>query len=492
MTGALLASVALAACTKKLDRSPFTQLPLDDAFKTVKQAETWNNGLYTGLKARSYGIFTFSTDVQADQLNASLDYGNRNGSPHRWNDFLSGDYTIRDVWSGYYSSMNNLNISLEGFKKIVPVTAADSAAMRKYTGEAHLARAYFYHQLVLRWGKAYTPATAATDLGVPLTLTYDTYAQPKRATVKEVYDQILSDIAEAKKLIVAPGKQGSPRFTKDVVLALEARVKLHMHDWAGAKAAADALIATGTYPLINTQAEFNQMWVNDLPKETIMQLATSKPSELANTNIIYLGLVAQTGKYTPDFIPSKWVIDAYENTDIRKASYFAQKTLTIQGRDYPGIWLVNKYPGNPALFTGATTNYQHAPKIFRVAEAYLISAEAGARLGGGTEAAALATLNLLRKARGVAELAGLSGAPLLQAIKDERFRELAFEGFRLDDLKRWNEGFQRREPQNINILTTGEFFQGLKINPNADKFVWGLPTNDVTVNPNLKPQNQGW
>jgi starch-binding outer membrane protein, SusD/RagB family len=41
--------------------------------------------------------------------------------------------------------------------------------------------------------------------------------------------------------------------------------------------------------------------------------------------------------------------------------------------------VINKYPGNPALFTAASTNYQHKPKVFRVAEMYLIAAEADAQ-----------------------------------------------------------------------------------------------------------------
>jgi hypothetical protein len=488
-----LAAVALASCTDKLERFPYSSIELSQSFKTVNDAKTWNNGLYAQLRGRVYGLYTYSTDVQGDQLNASLDYGNRNGNPHRWEGFLSDDYTIRDIWQGYYSGINNLNIAIEGFKTIVPKAGQETTDLNKYKGDAHLARAYYYHRLVLRWAKAYEPATAATDLAVPLVTVYDVAAKPPRVTVKAIYDQIISDINEAKtQLAAVAGKQGATRFTKHVVTALEARVKLDMHDWAGAKAAAEELITAGTYPLINTQAEMLAMWKDDLPKEVIYQPLVTKPNELANTNGIYLGLVAQTGKFTPDFIPSKWVVDFYDNADFRKAAYFSTKTLTIQGADYPNIVLVNKYQGNPALFTAATTNYQNTPKLFRIAEMYLISAEAGARAGAATEAAALARLNELRVARGLTALVGLSGAPLFQAIKDERFRELAFEGFRLDDLKRWHEGFTRRLPQNTTIITTGANYEGKTIAADADKFVWGLPTNDVTINPNLKPQNQGW
>ena len=154
--------------------------------------------------------------------------------------------------------------------------------------------------------------------------------------------------------------------------------------------------------------------------------------------------------------------------------------------------MVNKFPGNPALFTSATTNYEQAPKLFRLAEMYLILAEAQFHT---TPGAALTTISDLEVARGLDPISGtgLAGDALLQEIKDERFRELAFEGFRLDDLKRWHEGFKRRDPQNIDIINVGADFDKKSVDADDDKFTWGIPQNDITVNPNLKgQQNPGW
>lgn len=494
--GILFLTITLASCKKdKLDRYPFNSIELSQSFKTVQDAKSWDNGLYAFLRGRVYGAYTFYTDVQADQLNASLDYGNRNGSPHRWgSSFLSDDQTLGPIWQNYYNAINNVNIAIDGYSSIPTPMASDVSTLNKYKGDAYLLRAYYYDQLMLRWAKAYEPSTAATDLGVPLILKYNPNLQPARATSKAVYDQILLDISQAKTLLAATaGAQGSTRFTKDAAGALEARVRLHIQDWVGAKTAADLVIASNTYPLINNQTDFNSMWTNDLGKEVIFQCQETAPSELGNANNIYLGLIPQSGNYTPDFIPSQWVVDMYDNTDIRKGTYFGQKTLTIQGSNYPNIYLVTKYPGNPSLFTGATTNYQQKAKVFRVAELYLISAEAGVRSGSSGEAAALITLNLLRVNRGVLPLSGVSGANLFQAVKDERFRELAFEGFRLDDLKRWHQGFQRHDPQNLNILNTVGGTPTLAIPADDNKFVWGIPANDMTINQSLiGQQNPGW
>jgi len=480
----------LASCKKELDKTPFSSIALSESFQTVKDAKTWNNGVYAFLRGRVGGIYTFSTDVQGDQLNATLDFGNRNGAPHRW-DFTSDDYTLRDVWAGYYSAITNLNIQINGFEKIKPA-GSEVAELNRYKGDAYFARAFYYHQLIQLFAKPYEPTSAANDPGVPLVLEYDVTSKPARASVKQVYDQILNDLGQAKTLLSGvAGTKGSTRFTKDVVTALEARVKLNMKDWAGAKAASDALIAAGTYPLINTQSAFTDYWAKDTKTETILQLQAIAPSELSNANSIYLGYIPSTKRYDPDFVPSQWVVDKYGSTDIRKAAYFAQLPVTIQGTNYDNVWLVNKYPGNPALFTGANTNYQHAPKVFRIAEMYLISAEAGARAGGASEADALAKLNDLRTARGLTSLTGLTGAALLNEVKEERFRELAFEGFRLLDLKRWHEPMVRHDPQNTNMLATGANYFTLSIPADHPKFVWGIPANDVTVNRNIQ-QNPGW
>ena len=391
----LMFLLVLGSCNDDLNRFPHEQIERSQSFQTVQDAATWNTGMYALLQNRVYGLFMYSTDIQADQLNATLDYGNRNGGIHRW-DFLADDYTIRDVWQLLYSGITNANVAIEGMSTIVTEDAAEQAELDRYIADAHLVRAYYYHQLVLRFADAYDPATASTDMGVPLMLEYDIDNFPSRSSMEAVYQQILADIAVAKPILAdVPGSQGAIYFTSDVVTALEARVKFYMQDWAGAKAAADQLINSGRYPLITNLEDFNRMWENDYPQEDILQLYTAAPSELARANDIYLRYNPANDQYSPDFVPSQWVVDLYQDEDIRKAVYFDQKTVNLGGVTYEDVTLVDKYPGNPALWTGATTNYQHAPKVFRIAEMYLISAEAAAHLDGD----ALTPLNALRTAR---------------------------------------------------------------------------------------------
>jgi len=494
LTAGFLSMLALSSCKKEeLDLFPYASIEVSQSFVSLKDAKAWNVGFYNSFRGNLYGGNMFVPDVQGDQLNATLDFGNRNGNPHRWGtSFLAEDGALSGLWASMYGAIKNLNVAIAGFENIPTANATEKAELDRYKGDAHIARAYYYSELVKRFAKAYNPSSAATDLGVPLVTTFDLNEKPARATIVQVYTQILADIAKAKTLLAAvAGVQGSKNFTLHSALALEARVKLETRDYAGAAAAAETVIGSGTYPLVTTQADMNAMWTTDLAREVIMQAFVSRPNELPNVNGIYLGFVPATGKFTPDFVPSQWVVDKYDNADIRKAAYFQRKLLTIQGVDYPNIWLVNKYAGNPALFTGATTNYAHAPKVFRVAELYLISAEAAARAGAATEPAALTRLNSLRVARGLPALAAISGATLIDAIKDERFRELAIDGFRLGNLKKCNEGFTLSAPQNLAFINVGANYNTLSVPAGADKFTWGVPTRDMTTNPNLV-QNAGW
>ena len=176
--------LTLASCEKKLDLYPYNSIELSQSFQTIKDATTWNNGLYADLRGRVYGSYNISQDVQADQLNATLDFGNRNGNPHRWgSSFLADDGALSGAWAGYYGALRNINMTIAGYEKIKTTSAAELATLTTCKGDAFLARAYYYSELILRFAKAYDPASAATDLGVPLVLEYDLEARPARATI---------------------------------------------------------------------------------------------------------------------------------------------------------------------------------------------------------------------------------------------------------------------------------------------------------------------
>ena len=110
---------------------------------------------------------------------------------------------------------------------------------------------------------------------------------------------------------------------------------------------------------------------------------------------------------------------------------------------------------------------------------------------------ALIFINELKTSRGVSTI-DLTGDELYKEIKAERARELAFEGFRLWDLRRWKEGITSRSHQGAegyyNVpdqFYAAGFKQKMNIKPDNFMFVWPFPKNEVSINNNLK-QDKEW
>lgn len=482
-----VALIGLSSC--ELDYYPAGTIEQQQAFETVKDAKALRNQIYVGVRNSFNGAYYYATEIQADMTNATLSYGNVNGGLYRW-ELYSSDYTVRDLWQAPYSRMANINNFLDNIGNITPANDADAATLKLYTAEVHLARAILYRSLILRYAKDYEPSTAAEDLGVPLVLHYDINAKPARATVEQVYQQILTDIAAAKNGLTTTGKQNSVYLTVDCIAALEAQVYLEMHRYTDAITAADGLITSGRYPLITSAATLTSMWTNDAGTETIFQpVFYDKTDGLANATGEYIGYNGTV--YSPRFVPEKWVVDLFATTDIRRTAFLKQFDITINDVKYAGVWLINKFPGNPNLFTTAYSNYVNSPKVYHIGEMYLIKAEALA--WNGQDGDALDALNELRTKRGLTAATGLTGQALKQEILNERTRELLCEGTRLYDLKRFKLPLARTAPQNAAFVVTtpAEKTINLRKEVGDDLFVWGVPQNDMQTNSNLV-QNPGW
>lgn len=491
-------SVLLAGCVD-LDQYPHDSLANEDSFNSITDALFWTNGMYESLRESTYGRYMTLSETQADLLDARR--GTLGGKVYRWEEFTASEYSTQGIWAKYYRNIANINNAMQGFGQIPTQTDAEAAALSSYTGEMYLARALYYSRLMTLFCADYDPATASTTLGLPILLAVQVKDMPSRSTLQATYDQIFADIAKAESLLSdEDNAAGAPVLTKDAALLLKSRLYLYKKDWAKAYEAAIALISSGRYPLASSESELRSIWYNDNPSESLVMLPAALeeviPEEGRNTAYIGYREYSGYGTYIPDFLPNQWVVDLYEEGDIRKSVYFAQKKLTQEVAPYAKIdlYLVYKYPGNPRLKVGKVSGNEHSPKIFRIAEAYLIAAEAAYMKQD--EANATKYLNLLREARG-ASLVTAKGAALLQEIKHERVRELSFEGFRLMDLKRWKEGVDRasKQPQNIDFIVTNPAEQTYMLTKSADDYrmVWPIPSVEIfEIGKDKLIQNPGW
>ena len=172
-------------------------------------------------------------------------------------------------------------------------------------------------------------------------------------------------------------------------------------------------------------------------------------------------------------------MNLYSASDRRYGAYFANFTT---GYDHNLTWpLLVKYYGNQEFISSALIYHVSMPKPFRLAEQYLIRAEAYCRQENPNFSAASKDLSTLRESRFSSGGAiTVNEGNYLQTISDERVRELFMEGFRLNDLKRWGklynngEGFTRT-PQS-NSLEEGSSLHIAADNP---LFVWPIPQHEI-------------
>lgn len=476
--GTLFSAMALVSSCD-LDKFPETNISTETAWQTINDATRFETGLYSFMQTINGGLYTYAADYQSDLFNATFSYANRGGDLHRW-DFTSSQYDIEDIYEHNYYCIVNCNNVINNIDNILIANEDEQKKADNIKGTAYLIRAICYHTLAVRFAKDYEPETASSDLGLPIVLNVDPNAKPSRATLEQTYQQIKSDIAEARRLINVEGEANAIYLTKDVVDALEARVDLYMHNYAEAISLSETLI--NKYPLATTTDALSGLFLNDEGTELIYKVFSSI-DERTNELPYYLYWNTTTESYGPDFIPSQWVIDLYEDTDIRKSAYFIQDHVDCGDKSADDIYMLNKYPGNPALKT-TTYEYYNMAKLFCAAEFYLIAAESAYR--NNDENAALKYLNGLREKRG-ASILNVSGDDLFTSIKEEWIREFIGEGMRLNDLKRWHNGFQRHDPQNIEILSVGTGMETLNISADNQKFVWEIPANDQNANTNLLP-----
>lgn len=496
----VLALGSIVSCN--LDLYPDTSIPYDKDVPMIQTEEDLNGydrGVYANFRACQSGTFKIADDVMFDAFNATTEYGNRLGGLHRLDgSFTSADEYVTDFWYSLYVSIKNYNIAIEQ----VPMSTLDREiygdALDNLMADAKAARAWSYLQLARRFGKAYNPATAATDLCVPLELVYDQNSRPARASVKAVYDQIKSDLDDAYSILKdEEGEAGSQYFNVDVLRCMYANWHLDTQNYEKAYAYADTVISNTAYALCEDEKEFAAEYFEDAGKEAIMMLPTSL-TELVGGYGEYINYDADSNSPTKDsfgsgYIPSKTLVSSYDATDLRLKYWFndtADIPFVSNGSYYQGAFYVFvKYQGNTALNASGDIDGHVAPKPFALPEMYLVAAEAAFKANKKLQA--MSKLTTLQSKRGATPTASIT----LEAIQKEWFRETVGDGLRLECLKRWGLGYSSREGQtgalakNVLIVTNGYVNKSLPANDYH--LCWPIPAYELKVNANLK-QNDGY
>lgn len=497
----ILAALAAVATTSCLDKEPQAAIPQDEAMRTFEDAEQTVTGIYSLLKSGALysGYLTLLPDIQTDLVYAVDGYSNTHGNIWQW-EIRSTNSEIEAVYAALNSIISNCNFYLDHIDRVVAAQSNDERieTLDIYTGEVHAIRALAYAELLKCYCKAYDPATAHNELGVVLRSSFADKSPKPRASLYDSYQFVLADLAKAEGLLDKDDDAHSSVFiTHAAAEALHARVALYMQDWETAIDYASRLIDNKAFALssantyyTDTMTYFDYMWNYDLATEIIWRVGFTQTSYGGALGSLFLNY---TNDYTycyPDYVPAEWVLGLYGNNDMRYNSYFySMQTGYAHGLVWPMLF---KYFGNQDFISSALLYHVSMPKPFRLAEQYLIRAEAYCRKASPNFAAASADLSALRSQR-IASGGGinLTADNYIDHIADERVRELYMEGFRLNDIKRWGKlyndgnGFTRK-PQS-NSLDEGS---SLHVAADDPLFVWPIPLHELEAPGSLVQPNE--
>lgn len=509
----LFAAVGLTSCD--MEKYPYNAVEESQYMTTANDFKSARIGLYSPYRTLTSGGHILTPEFQCADFHATASYSNTYGNQYRW-DFQSSDGNIEAIWGNFYTLIARSNYYIDSYQKLVNgeipgISEADRALIDCWAGEAYFSRAFAYYNLATFFCEAYDPSTAAEVYGLPLQLTYvsnatDNSQYPGRSSLQATFEQINKDLAEAERLVnenktVNSNTQAKYNYiSQDLVTALRARIALWTKDYDTAISASTALISSNKYPLINDGEAFRAMWVTDYGTEVIWQIYTAAPDELCSTNgTMFWGQYKNGDPQVMDFIPSQSLIDLYTDgdKDIRFTSFFAPYHLALSNGSEADVYVFDKCPGNPDIYsqTIVDNHYINKPKPFRIAEQYLIAAEAYAAKNDVTNASKY--LNDLCRTR-IAEYVdkNYTNATILTAIQNERHKELVGEGFQLIDLKRWNLGIDRANAYQESTMVLqpgGVNTTALSKQAGDDRFVWPIPKAEYDANPQLKgQQNPGY
>lgn len=478
MAAVIAVAFSLTSCLEKL---PGDFILEEEGMKTLSDAEQTLTGIYTAYMSGALysGYLTLCPDIQADLVYAVQGNTNTYGTLWQW-DIRSTNSEIEAVYAALYRIIGRCNFYLDKVDGL-RASLTDDAEIQYldyYTGEVYCARALAYSELIKCFCKAYDPATAETELGVVLADSYSGEKPAKRASLKESYEFVINDLKKAEEMLDEENDgYDAPYFTNASAHAIHARTALYMQDWDAAVEHATVLVESDAFALASArnyvtadQTYLQYMWTNDASFEGIWRIGYTATSYGAAQGSVFLNFTTDYTYYYPDYVPAQWVLNLYSSGDMRYNAYFANAQT---GYPHQLVWpLLIKYYGNEALMQNMIYHV-NMPKPLRLAEQYLIRAEAYCRKGNYS--AASADLTALREARfSTGGSISVNAGNWQETISDERVRELYMEGFRLHDLKRWGKGFERT-PQS----QTQSEGSSLKIEADDPLFVWPIPNHEI-------------
>lgn len=393
----------LSACDDYLTVEPKESISDELAISDKLSLQTALRGAYRALGSGGYYGGTYvqlgfvpSGDVVYQVFN----------NLHELN-FLPEDGAFQGAWSAIYRTINITNHIIEKTPGITDVNLTD-AEKDQILGEAYFIRGLGYFDLGRAFGGVPIKLKPTTDLAAD--------ADIARSSLSETYKQALSDLELAEQLL--PGRVNRIRATQTAATALKARLYLYNKQWEEARDAATSVIdQSGQYSLAAPFSSWFQSGVTQV-EESIFEIAFSAQNE--NGLRTTMSLLARGGEYR--YRPIDALVTTLKNPETGGGRLALLDSATQSGT---------------TLYAGAL--YYRSPAtdpsyVLRIAEQYLIRAEARAQLDDLD--GALEDLNLIRERAGLADSEAVTKDEILAAILAERRLEFLWEAHRYFDLAR--------------------------------------------------------
>lgn len=392
-------------------------------------------------------------EISSDDYYVTFDKWNTLSGPDEknayiWAKDIFNDNTSLD-WNGSYQVIFYANNVLEGLTKID--RASDSTQYSQIRGRALFYRSFAFFRLAQIFSPPFDKSSSNNEYSIPLRLTSNLNVPVKRSTVKDVYNQIVSDLLISINLLPEYDTHKS-RPVKAAAYALLTRTYLTMQDYDNALQYSDKAIKYNTYQLL----DFNTL-----------DASAIYPMTRYNSEVIFQNTLGSSRLLSS----SRHIIDSglyrsYLNNDIRRTAWFKEtgSNITFKG----------SYDGSVQYFSGLAID-----------ECYLTKAECLARKGLTNDA--INTLNqflVTRYQTGTyVPLEITDPKQALSIILQERRKELLFRGIRWNDLRRLN-----LDPETAKTLYRDLNGKIYKLKPNSLNYTLPIP-NDVIQMSGI-PQNK--
>ncbi|HEX8328906.1 MAG TPA: RagB/SusD family nutrient uptake outer membrane protein [Hymenobacter sp.] len=434
-------TLSLGACSDLLEPTPVQQLPDDQAITDAGSARAATIGVYDRVQAYYQLNWPVLGFLPGDNVRF-------NGTLNQFlqidqNQLSADNVLITEAWTQMYQAVNGANNVIAALPGINdPLLPA--AEKNQLLGEAYFLRALVYFDLGRGWG------------GVPLVLTPTRSKENgkglARSTQAQTYDQALADLTQAETLL--PEAATRNRAVKAAARALRARLHLYRQQWAEAETYASQVIASPNYRLVTPYRSFST--APFLSQESVFELTFSNSDANGMWNNWFPSALG--GQF--NFQPLPAAIAQLNDPTVGGSRSALLNSTVIAGAPvtYGNLYSRSAQRDDPSY-------------VLRIAEQYLIRAEARARQAKLPEA--IADLNAVRTRAGLGSTAAATAEQLLLAIENERRIEFAFEADRWFDLVR-----------------TGRADDVLGVTDQR-RWLFPIPFNDLVADPDLV-QNPGY